>query len=705
MTPTDTQPLLKWNDQASKHALELLRSRPVGVIGEGMTFSDEKLVEKMDIHGVFFPWVMSYRIWWAITAVGAIATVFFAPFQMAFQNESGDVDFFADAIETTLTTIFVVDIIVTFNLVLYKNERIVLERKEIVTSYLQKMFWIDLIGVFPFEPVALWATGHLGDDSSTALMYSMLRILGFARLHRMKKLSDVLQYDARVSLLWFTMLRNFGAVLACTHIEACFMYYLARLHDFGEDTWLGPKVADMTGFDRYVASLYFSITTFATVGYGDWSMSNSRERLMGSMFMLFNVVVAAWVIGSITLLIVKGDEKTGEYRDTLQTLQQYGEMNDFDETFLKKLMSQLRLEFNNREISDEQVLKNFPSAVRRRILRKLYFKALVQTDLMKGVRHQFVDAFLASCKVEIFSPGEEIVERGSVMSDLFFLVGGVAEITTPHHIQHSSSRGQFQRYDSFTEETFDPDEHLNSQKLLAGCFVGDIGFFTETPQTYSVLCLTVCKTLTISQEAYRMLSQDHPGSVEKILKNLLTKVQSIQVALPRSLSHLRAGSVFEDIQEHETKTFVLSDHTERGTSSITDDDEDIEKGSQDMHGIVEAFASQKQALTAVADLVKMHMEKQLDDQTTRLLFAASRGDTGTISLMCQQGFSPDNADYDNRTALMVAAMRGNVAVAQLLLRYKVSRNESRGLSVPFDLVFIHVHVSIHLFASRRTQTW
>jgi CRP-like cAMP-binding protein len=679
MSPTDTEPLLKWNEHASKHALELLRSRPVGVIGEGTTFSDEKLFEKADIRGVFFPWTLSYRIWWAITALGAIATVFFAPFQIAFQKESGYFNFFSDAIEVTLTSIFVFDILVNFNLVFYKNERIIFERKEIVTTYLQRMFWIDLIGVFPFETVALWASGHLGEDDSTALEFSMLRILGFVRLHRMKKLSDVLQYDARVSLLWFTLLRNFGAVLACTHIEACSMYYLARLHDFGEDTWLGPKVADMTGFDRYVASLYFSITTFATVGYGDWSMSNSRERLMGSVFMLFNVVVAAWVIGSITLLIVKGDEKTGEYRDTLQTLQQYGEMNDFDEHFLKKLKSQLRLEFNNREISDEQVLKNFPSAVRRRILRKLYLKPLVQTDLMNGVRSQFVDAFLASCKVEIFSPGEEIVERGSIMSDLFFLVGGVAEITTPHHTQRRTTTSRagapIQRYDSFTDETFDADEHLRTQKLLAGCFIGDIGFFTESPQTYSVLCLTVCKTLTISQAAYKMLAQDHPGSVEKILKNLLAKVQSVQVALPRSLPHLRAGSVFEDIHEDKILDFLVSEDIESG--SFISEFEAMKNGNPDPRKLSAYAVSQEQELTAVADLVKMHMEKQLDDQTTRLLFAASRGDTSTISLMCEQGFSPDNADYDNRTALMVAAMKGNTDVVKLLLRYKVRRYEQR----------------------------
>jgi hypothetical protein len=145
--------------------------------------------------------------------------------------------------------------------------------------------------------------------------------------------------------------------------------------------------------------------------------------------MLLNIVVAAWIIGSITLLIVKSDEKTGEYRDNLDSLQQYGHMHEFDDTFMSGLKSQLKLGFQNQEISDEQVLKPFPSPVRRKILRKLYLKPLLQTQLMKGVRQQFVDAFLASCKVEIFSPGEEVVERGSILSDLFLLVGGIAEAT------------------------------------------------------------------------------------------------------------------------------------------------------------------------------------------------------------------------------------------------------------------------------------
>jgi len=67
---------------------------------------------------------------------------------------------------------------------------------------------------------------------------------------------------------------------------------------------------------------------------------------------------------------------------------------------MAKLRRQLQLEFNNREIADEQVLRYFPSAVRRKILRRLYKEYLVKSELMEDVRPQFVDAFLASCTVE-----------------------------------------------------------------------------------------------------------------------------------------------------------------------------------------------------------------------------------------------------------------------------------------------------------------
>jgi ankyrin repeat protein len=296
---------------------------------------------------------------------------------------------------------------------------------------------------------------------------------------------------------------------------------------------------------------------------------------------------------------------------------------------MDRLKRQLRLDFNNREIADEQVLKNFPSQVRRKIMRRLYQGNLINTKLMAGIRPQFVDAFLMSCKVEIFSPGEEIVERGSIVSDLYLLVGGIAEVAATH-----DSSNFF--------EDFEYGEHAVHTRLEAGNFIGEIGFFTESPQICSVISVTVCKTLTLSMQNYQILAQEHPGSAGKILHNLLQKVESaaIQAVLPKSLDVLQSGSAYENYQS-------------------------MHRSTQIGH----------ESLSAVKDLVKMHMRRRRDDDTTRLLFAASRGDTKTISLMCGHGFDPNNTDYDRRTALMVASMKGNADAVKLLLEYNARPNE------------------------------
>jgi hypothetical protein len=48
-------------------------------------------------------------------------------------------------------------------------------------------------------------------------------------------------------------------------------------------------------------------------------------------------------------------------------------------------------------------------------------------------------------------------------------------------------------------------------------------------------------------------------------------------------------------------------------------------------------------------------------------YAATRGDTVKLRAMLQQGFNPDSADYDGRTAMMLAAVKGHRDVVELLL--------------------------------------
>jgi ankyrin repeat protein len=269
-------------------------------------------------------------------------------------------------------------------------------------------------------------------------------------------------------------------------------------------------------------------------------------------------------------------------------------------------------------------------------------------SISRGIRQQFVDSFLTTCKVEIFSPGEELLTRGSIATDLFLLVSGTVKLLPWEANSKTVPENEDGTYHGTSIADSDYPEGGGSDAvriITPGEFINEIGFFTESPEIDTAKTMSICKILSMSKVDYKRISEDHPGSVAKILNNLLQKAEELAGAHPSYPARLEAG--YSDFADS-------SFHSEVRSATVK----------------VQAQA----AVTAVKDLVVQHMNKLKDDHTTRFLFAASRGDVAVISRMCDLGFDPNNADYDNRTGLMVASMKGNTDAVKILLDYGASPN-------------------------------
>lgn len=253
-----------------QNSVRVLNTNASGVRGKGTsvtTATDRRLVEEANIRGIIFPWHRGYKHWWSVTIVAALMTGFFEPYMMGFQVQVGAPTGAGAVIEFFLTGIFVLDILVNFNLAFYQDEKMVWNRRLIVKAYLKRMFWIDLIGVLPFYYIGLAIAGP-NASNRVQILCGLLRLFSLVRLRRMWKLCHKLQYNSHISLMAFTLTRNLAVALFVTHFSACMMFMLARIEDFSDETWLGSLVFDLTGFERYVTSLYWSVVTFTTVGYG-----------------------------------------------------------------------------------------------------------------------------------------------------------------------------------------------------------------------------------------------------------------------------------------------------------------------------------------------------------------------------------------------------------------------------------------------------
>lgn len=95
--------------------------------------------------------------------------------------------------------------------------------------------------------------------------------------------------------------------LFAVHSAGCFYYWLATRYHNSESTWMGANIPDFKSRSiwlGYTYSMYWSIVTLSTVGYGDLHAVNIEEKIFTIFYMLFNIGLTAYLIGNMTNLIV-----------------------------------------------------------------------------------------------------------------------------------------------------------------------------------------------------------------------------------------------------------------------------------------------------------------------------------------------------------------------------------------------------------------
>ena len=88
-------------------------------------------------------------------------------------------------------------------------------------------------------------------------------------------------------------------------------------------TWLdglGDESDLQDGYNLYIVSIYWTITTITTVGYGDISATNLPERLFCSLIMLLGVFSFSIANGSLSQILNTYDHQKIEYQEKVEII-------------------------------------------------------------------------------------------------------------------------------------------------------------------------------------------------------------------------------------------------------------------------------------------------------------------------------------------------------------------------------------------------
>lgn len=106
------------------------------------------------------------------------------------------------------------------------------------------------------------------------------------------------------------------------HLAACLWIMTATFikGSDDDDTWMDGEIESMGVSEQYLTSVYFTVTTITTVGYGDISGGSRSEKIFCIFIMLIGVMSFSFFSGSLASLIQFYDCQNAKYREQLSLL-------------------------------------------------------------------------------------------------------------------------------------------------------------------------------------------------------------------------------------------------------------------------------------------------------------------------------------------------------------------------------------------------
>ncbi|KAK2662360.1 hypothetical protein Ddye_000934 [Dipteronia dyeriana] len=564
-------------------------------------------------------WIISpmdsrYRCWETFMVVLVAYSAWVYPFEVAFLNSTPNKKLCI--VDNIVDLFFAIDIVLTF-FVAYIDPRtqlLVRHSKKIAVRYLSTWFLMDVASTIPFEALGYLFTGK----QKVGLSYSLLGILRFWRLRRVKQLFTRLEKDIRFSYFWVRCARLLAVTLFTVHYAGCIYYLLAIIYPHQGKTWIGssnPNFRETGLWIRYISAMYWSITTMTTVGYGDLHAVNTVEMIFIIFYMLFNLGLTSYLIGNMTNLVVEGTRRTMEFRNSIEAASSFVCRNRLPPRMKEHILAYMCLRFKAENLNQHQLIEHLPKSICKSICQQLFLPIVEKVYLFEGVSREVLLLLVATMNAEYIPPREDVIMQNDTADDVYIIVSGEVEIIDCDEMEKEVVVGT----------------------LHSGDMLGEVGALCCTPQTFTFRTKTLSQLLRLKTTALIEAMQSKQQDNLAILKNFLQH--------HKKLKDLSMGDLL----------------VEGGGDEYNDPNMSV--------NLLTAASTGNAAF--LEELLKARLDPDIGDSKgqTPLHIAASKGHEDCVMVLLNHGCNIHLRDMNENTALWEAIASKHFSIFQILYHW------------------------------------
>ncbi|MDT0552098.1 ion transporter [Urechidicola vernalis] len=432
----------------------------------------------------------SFRIRWDIfISILIVLSIIIIPFQLAFIHE---VDLTGSILIYAIDLFFILAIVINRRTSYRFAGEEITDKRQINTRYKRKDFVFDLFAALPLEIIFILVPEVGFQEISLVLWFRLIRLIRIRQLFiifkRWQRLYSINPGFLRIA-------KFFSVIMLLSHIIACGWYLSAFLSKFPEKSWAvleNIHISDV--FTQYVRSIYWTITTMTSVGYGDIVPHLNYEYIFSIIAMLIGASTYAFIIGNIASLISSLDAQKSNYWNNLDSLKLYLKQRGVSRNVNSRVQNFYEYRWvHHRGINEDVLLNNLPEPFRLEVMQELTKELLEEVPMFKYCSRQLKNVLILALHAETFNPGSFISRTGDNGNEIVFISKGIIQVVN--------------------EPTGDIYCELES-----GEYFGNLSIVLQEKRTAAIRTKTFCETFILDSNTFYTIKKSFPEFMDVMKK-------------------------------------------------------------------------------------------------------------------------------------------------------------------------------------------
>ncbi|XP_075947725.1 voltage-gated delayed rectifier potassium channel KCNH1 isoform X1 [Anarhichas minor] len=371
-------------------------------------------------------------------------TAIMVPYNVSFKTKQNNVTWLV--VDSIVDVIFLVDIVLNFHTTFVGPAgEVISDPKLIRMNYVKTWFVIDLLSCLPYDVINAFENVDEGISS----LFSSLKVVRLLRLGRVaRKLDHYIEYGAAVLVLLVCV---FGLA---AHWLACIWFSIGDYEVIDEDTnsvrtdsWLfllgetvgTPYRFNTSGLGRweggpskdsvYITSLYFTMTSLTSIGFGNIAPNTDGEKIFAVAMMMIGSLLYATIFGNVTTIFQQMYANTNRYHEMLNSVRDFLKLYQVPKGLSERVMDYIVSTWSmSRGIDTDKVLQICPKDMRADICVHLNRKVFKEHPAFRLASDGCLRALAMEFQTVHSAPGDLIFHAGESVDSLCFVVSGSLEV-------------------------------------------------------------------------------------------------------------------------------------------------------------------------------------------------------------------------------------------------------------------------------------